>query len=238
MYVHRMNYRACACITLRAPEVDCRASVGLVRPCKIRCEQSVPWSITVEKLFGGHIAQLRGPTPLRPHALSSVMTWVKLIVLAAVGLANVEAAPTREGVLTHEGAVAATARKQLFSSTPTPPDSDTGDPDRCPLPTNTVEETVAAILDAVSRLDIPCIVYYALHGSTSPDGFTACMLTAVRAYIESRDPIQGLRQLLRDLRSCIAGAPEVRSCSSSPPSPMLQLPAFSHAIPLTPAPSP
>ena len=129
MYVHRMNYRVCMhSIACARGRLSCVRWFGPPLQDKMRTE-SVPWSITVEKLFGGHIAQLRGPTEFgNCNSTRSVvcdMTWVKLIVLAAVGLANVEAAPTREGVLTHEGAVAATARKQLFSSTPTPPDSDT-----------------------------------------------------------------------------------------------------------------
>ena len=79
MYVHRMNYRVCMhSIACARGRLSCVRWFGPPLQDKMRTE-SVPWSITVEKLFGGHIAQLRGPTEFSAelqhstHALSSVI---------------------------------------------------------------------------------------------------------------------------------------------------------------------
>lgn len=87
------------------------------------------------------------------------------------------------------------------SPSPSPPISDL-----CPHPIGTIEDTVEAILEAVRTLDIKCIIYYAVNGATSEEGFTACILRAVQKYLEA-GPVVGIPGFINDLRLCIVDRP-------------------------------
>ena len=118
-------------------------------------------------------------------------------------------------------------RHQLFSSHPGPgPSPPIGD--LCPLPVDTVKETIEAILAAVAELDITCIVYYAVEGGAGSGGFTACILRAVD---DLSNPVASALPLLRPLS--FPGPPTPAHAHRAPPAPSSRRP---HHRPSSPPP--